>query len=230
MAYVQCHTILVMTVNIFFLGKTDKTAEKCAIMVRMTGKSGKDNVIASSCGGDVSPRETEYRVSLDSSVYEPVKQELDYNHETGLFVWKSRHPNKLRHNGRVAGTTNSEGYTIIRVNGRAFHAHRLAWFFFYGEVPQGGLDHINRNPLDNRIANLRLATVSQNRANARARGKCLRGVKPKKSGKFEARIKKHGKCIYLGVYDTEQDAHAAYMSAAQVLHGEFACDAKGRDD
>jgi hypothetical protein len=106
----------------------------------------------------------------------------------------------------------------------------LAWFFVHGDVPQCSIDHVNRNIQDNRIANLRLATFSENSANTRSRGKFLRGVNPTGSGTFTASICKHRKRINLGTYDTERQAHEAYLKAAKVLHGEFACNAKDSHD
>jgi hypothetical protein len=116
--------------------------------------------------------------------------------------------------------------------GRNICAHRLAWFMVYGKIPDGNLDHTNRDPADNRISNLRLATFSQNNVNTKYRGKYLRGVSVNKrnSSGYRATICMNRKRILLGTFDTEQEAHEAYLQAAKVLHGEFACSAKERDD
>lgn len=210
----------------------------------MNGKSDRDNVVAIRGRGrprrprlDLDalqappPVKVAHKNLVDRSVYEQATQELDYNPETGVFVWKSKHPKKARMKGKVAGYPNNLDQICVQIGRRKVYAHRLAWFFVHGDVPRCSVDHINRNTQDNRIANLRLATFSENCANRRSsRGKFLRGVQPTGSGTFAASICKHRKRVELGTYDTERQAHEAYLRAAQVLHGEFACNAKGRDD
>src|SRR5262249_22527605 len=71
--------------------------------------------------------------------------------------------------GRLAGSTNSQGRFQVRVDGRLYQAHRLVWLLHTGRFPVGEIDHINGDPLDNRISNLREATRAQNTANAKRR-------------------------------------------------------------
>lgn len=105
---------------------------------------------------------------------------LTYSHETGIFTWNKRNPDlfknpsavnpwNARHAGKIAGSTNKDGYITIGVNGMPLLAHRIAWAMFYqSEIPDGMvIDHINHNPSDNRIQNLRLATLSDNSKNMR---------------------------------------------------------------
>ena len=62
------------------------------------------------------------------------------------------------------GSIDKDGYLIIKVKGKQFKAHRIAWFLYYGYFPKSELDHINRNKLDNRIENLRESNrIEQNR-------------------------------------------------------------------
>lgn len=86
-------------------------------------------------------------------------------------------------------------------------------------------DHINRNTLDNRIANLRVVSHRQNRLNSKTRKDCKSGLKGvgefKKTGKFVARITVHGKLKSLGYFDTPEAAHAAYCNASHIYHGEY---------
>lgn len=99
-----------------------------------------------------------------------------------------------------------------------------------GEECKGRLvDHINKNPLDNRRCNLRLATVSQNamnQAKQKNRSSKYKGVNLDKSRnrvkRWRAQIKKEGKKMHLGRFLTEKEAAEAYNAAAQELFGEFA--------
>ena len=85
------------------------------------------------------------------------------------------------------------------------------------------VDHIDRNPQNNKWENLRLATVSQNRANCggKSRSGLPKGVK-KNKGRFGARIRVEGVEHWLGTFDTAAEAHRAYCSAAADVHKEFA--------
>lgn len=178
------------------------------------------------------PVKLSHKFKVDRSLYEAAAKELIYNAETGVFTWNTSYPQRLRFNGKTAGSPLSNGHIFIMFNGRNIYAHRLAWFVVYGEIPSGNIDHINRDPADNSIANLRLATFSQNNVNTKYRGKYLRGVSVDKRqpGVYRAHISMNKKLIHLGAFGTEQEAHEAYLKAAKRLHGEFACAAKDRDD
>ena len=149
---------------------------------------------------------------------------LNYNPETGIFTWAKPRP-KIRV-GQVAGSLHHRGYVYLEIDGKHCAAHRLAWFYENGEKPCGQIDHVNRNKSDNRIANLRLATQGQNRANSTSINMHgFKGVSHKKWLKakpYQAQITFNKKVIYLGCYATPEKAHAAYRDAAERLHGEFA--------
>lgn len=155
---------------------------------------------------------------------EYVRSRLTYNSATGVLYWKS---GKIV--GKVAGTvTSKRGVIHIRIGsrdaGRAYVAHRLAWLITYGEWPSCEIDHINGNPSDNRLANLRLASRAENSRNAKRTTKNgLRGARFIKAyGSWEGRIKVNNKLITLGTFKTAEEAHAAYCDAARKYHGEFA--------
>lgn len=91
-------------------------------------------------------------------------------------------------------------------------------------VPGMQVDHVNCDTLDNRRSNLRFATNAQNVMNSGVRRdnqSGLKGVGKHKSG-WTARITVSGKTTYLGLFRTPEEAHAAYSSAAKIMHGEFA--------
>ena len=155
---------------------------------------------------------------------ERLRELLDYSPETGIFTWKIG-GHGWRRVGVLAGSQSIKGYQTIGIDGREYAAHRLAWLYVHGEWPEGALDHINRDKADNRIANLRPATYSQNRANRL--GKSASGFKGvywhKKVGKFQAQIRIEDKRCSLGYFTTAEEAHEAYKTAAIHHFGEFAC-------
>lgn len=150
-----------------------------------------------------------------------VRSFLDYDPETGIFTRPLSAP---RLAGTRAGWQDRTGYRKISVARKEYLEHRVAWLLTHGSWPEE-LDHINGDPADNRICNLRLATRSQNCANRRVtkRSKSgIKGISQKSSGTWEARIALAGRGFYLGTFPTADAALAAYTQAAQKYHGEFA--------
>jgi len=97
---------------------------------------------------------------------ERLREVLRYEPETGVFVWRVRAARRI-HVGAVAGNISpSSGYRFIGVDCRLYGAHRLAWLYMTGEWPKHQVDHVNMDCADNRWANLRDATCSQNTANS----------------------------------------------------------------
>lgn len=155
---------------------------------------------------------------------EYVRSILSYDEATGNFQYRT-----LRgayHAGAPCGTVTKDGYISIHIYNKTYRAHRLAWLYVYGEWPNGFLDHINLVRTDNRIANLRIATPSQNNANQPLTSRNSSGFKGvtwnKRSGKWQAAIKVSGKSFYLGLFDSPEDAHDAYLKAAKEHYREFA--------
>ncbi len=94
-------------------------------------------------------------------------------------------------------------------------------------MPEGGLqvDHINRNGLDNRRTNLRVATNAQNAMNVGLRRNNttgFKGVSLRRGTRWQARLMVHGKALGLGFFDTAEEAARAYDAAAYENFGEFA--------
>jgi hypothetical protein len=127
-----------------------------------------------------------------------LKELFSYDEKTGFFV---RHK-RLGPKKDIAGHVATKGHRQIMVDRKLYMAHRLAWLYVYGEHPKLLLDHINRNPDDNRICNLRLATNSQNQQNTRIKKSNKSGVKGVgyclDSRSWRARITKNDKTFDLG--------------------------------
>lgn len=159
-----------------------------------------------------------------------INELLTHDPETGKLSWKYVVGGRPQRNAKYAGkdaftSIDTNGYVQGRVGGKKYYAHRVIWALHYGRWPEGQIDHINGNRADNRIANLRLASPSQNGANRhRVRGSslCLGVSKHKQSGRWIAYIQKNKKRTYIGIFKTEKEAAAAYASAARRIHGEFA--------
>jgi len=153
-----------------------------------------------------------------------LKELLSYDPETGLFKWNVRR-GRMAEAGSDAGSPNSAGYTSIVIEGRRYQAHRLAWLWVHGSFPAGFIDHINCVRDDNRISNLREATVSQNIANAGLRSDNSSGFRGvcwiKSAKKWQARIKWQKVAYTLGYFAEIADAKDAYAKAAAELFGEF---------
>jgi hypothetical protein len=128
--------------------------------------------------------------------------------------------------------TDKDGYQIISLskNGKIddFAVHRLvAAAFVQNPDAKPCVDHIDRNPANNIVSNLRYATVSENARNRTVSKNSLSGLKGAvwhaRSGKWRAQIMIDRKKHYIGTYDNAQDAHDAYCAFAAMCYGEYAC-------
>jgi len=153
---------------------------------------------------------------------EKLKELLNYDMSTGQFYW-------LETRGRfkkdtIAGYIDNTGYIKIEIDGKKYRAHRLAWVYVHGSIPDGMIvDHIDGIKTDNRIFQLRLANFSQNNSNCGLRKNNKTGVKGVHfcRGKYRARIKLNGKYNHLGYFDTLEQAAQAYKDASPIYHGQF---------
>lgn len=145
-----------------------------------------------------------------------------YDPEVGQFINRIGRGRSLI--GEHAGTIHPYGYRQIQILGYIYKEHRLAWLYVYGDMPEE-IDHKNGNRSDNRISNLRVVTRSQNNANSeRPTGTAgLRGVTWfDRDQKWKAQIKVGGRSKHLGYFDTVEEAHAVYLTAAEYHFGEHA--------
>jgi hypothetical protein len=154
-----------------------------------------------------------------------LRQLLKYDPETGTFWWLMRRGGTAKA-GDVAGCTKAGGYRVLVINNRHYMAHRVAWALGTGVYPTLEIDHINGDPSDNRLCNLREATRAQNSFNGPIRTTNKSGFKgvcwSKKEQLWRSTISVAGKQICLGYHKTPEKAHAAYCRAADRIHGQFA--------
>ncbi|WP_439559837.1 HNH endonuclease [Roseinatronobacter sp.] len=156
---------------------------------------------------------------------ERLRHLLDYDLKTGVFTWRVQRGSRVKP-GDIAGTPNEKGYIVIRIDGKQYRAHRLAFLHKDGEWPEGKqVDHRNGTHGDNRWDNLRVATPSQNqwnRGQQRNNTSGYRGVSfDKTRRKWVAYIRVNGRSRRLGRFPTARKASAAYEAEAQRIRGEY---------
>ena len=147
-------------------------------------------------------------------------QVLSYDPDCGEFRWRVTLGSKAPA-GNIAGSIGHYGYRTIRIDRRDYRAARLAWLYVTGRWPTKLVDHIDGNRSNDRWANLREATDSENQANSKRRTDqpYHKGVSfHKAAGKWSAKIQ--GK--HIGLFETPEKAAAAYRQAAIVAYGHFA--------
>lgn len=160
-----------------------------------------------------------------------LRQVLAYDPDTGVFTWRRRgRADDMtmriwndRFAGKVAGYVSARGYRAIGVLNRLYPAHRLAWLYVYGTWPTQQIDHINRERDDNRIANLRDVSNTDNAWNKNTQRRSSTGVTGVTEYswhgrlRYVARIRHQRRLIHLGYFDTVSAATAARIEAEQRL-------------
>jgi hypothetical protein len=189
---------------------------------------------------------TESTSKVNLPPLEFIRECFRYEPDTGKLFWIERPRTHFKRQcdfddfmefrcGKEAGkvflqTTNGKPSgikTSMMYGGKVYNilAHIVGWRLSNGDVPEGfEVDHKDRDPLNNKMDNLRLATHAQNMANSsRYRGSksgLPRGV-CKNGNRYAAQIRLNGKLTYLGSFLTVEAASAAYLVKARELHGEF---------
>jgi hypothetical protein len=156
---------------------------------------------------------------------ERLREILHYDQETGVFTWLGKRLGAPK--DKPAGTTiDAAGYRGIVIDRRRYLSHRLAWLYMTGEWPCNQIDHRDLDPSNNRWCNLREATNSQNHANIAIMCSNTSGLKGafwhKHQRKWTAAIRCKRKLYNLGYFSTAEEAHSAYIEAANKLFGQYA--------
>lgn len=146
---------------------------------------------------------------------------LQYDPVSGALYWRVSRGRVAA--GTEAGHVNNDGYRSVRIMGIRYLAHRLIWKIVTDCDPVDEVDHIDRNRLNNSWINLRAATRSQNFANVAPRSSHLKGAFPEhRTGRWVARIVALGDAFHLGTFNSEIEAHEAYVAAAKLHFGDYA--------
>lgn len=152
---------------------------------------------------------------MEGNVENEIRENLEYDRATGKLFWVNNRGGVLC-NGNEAGSI-KDGYLRVEIAGKSVYAHRIAWFLHYGAWPEKEIDHINGNPTDNRIENLRDVSRWENLSNMsiHRKGKLV-GTKFDKrriKNPWRSQIGLNGEQKHLGCFSTELEAHLAHMEA-----------------
>jgi hypothetical protein len=151
-----------------------------------------------------------------------------FEYKNGEIYWKIVHPmcnNKKV--GDLAGNKSSKVYFEVTIAGSPFRVHRIIWQMFNGPIPEGYyIDHIDGNPSNNKLENLRLANQKENSRNSKKPKNNTSGYKGvhwnKEKEKWQARVMINTITKHIGYFEDLIEAAKAYNEAALKYHGEFA--------
>ena len=163
---------------------------------------------------------------------------LTYDSDNGKLIWIRRFPGmqfrdrtvgfksanifNAKHAGRDASSVASTGYPMTSILNYPFTAHRIAWLLFYGTWPEHEIDHLNGNRTDFRVFNLRDVPRQRNVDNSRRISSWANtntGVRQKRGGRWSARIMYKYQEIFIGVFDTRDEAVQARRAKEIELRG-----------
>lgn len=148
-----------------------------------------------------------------------VRELFAYDGRTGILTRRVRVSSAKA--GAIAGNSNGK-YLQLTVDGVSYLAHRIIWLHVHGRWPDRFIDHINGDGMDNRLENLRLATMSENLQNVGIRKSNTSGFPgvswDKARGRWKAQITLNCRNFVIGRFDHAEAAHQAYLGAKARLH------------
>lgn len=162
---------------------------------------------------------------------EYVQSLFEYDAATGMLRWKLRQQSDFAtkrawsiintRNGGKTVATQSRGYYVVGIKNRRYRVHRIIWLMFKGEMPAGEIDHINGNPSDNRIENLRLVSPLENRRNMKTPKNNTSGEIGvsfrRQRNTWRAYIMVNNQQLTLGHFPTKLEATAARSAGERLL-------------
>lgn len=107
---------------------------------------------------------------------EELRSILEYSPLTGEFTWLQRKVKNQVKVGDKAGTTQKDGYVQIGIDNKKYHAHRLAWLYTFGVSPREQIDHVDGNPSNNKLGNLREVSPTENQRNQKMKSNNTSGI------------------------------------------------------
>lgn len=204
------------------MAKVNRTCEYCcriflARACEVAIGRGRYCSIPCSNAGKVKPQDEKKRILTA----EYLREHFSYDCSTGLFT-RLKDSNNQCKAGDTAGFQRHDGYFTIWMLGRSYLNHRLAWLYVHGAWPKGQIDHMDGNPSNNRIANLRDVTMAENNQNRlrphRNNESGFLGVSLRSDGLYYPRVMNRGKLTVLEACETGEEAHAAYVEAKRQMH------------
>lgn len=167
-----------------------------------------------------------YKNARDDLTADYVRSILDYDPGTGVLTYKIAPFSHSQRLGKPAGWRRPDGRINIALKGVDYRAHRLIWLMMTGQWPPEEIDHIDMDPSNNRWANLRLASSSQNMSHRGPQNNNKSGYPGvffhTKTGRWWAYIKQNGQRQHLGVFATFEEALTVRMAREKKLFGAFA--------
>jgi len=152
---------------------------------------------------------------------EQLREMFEYRDDGNLV---RKRASRKYNSGSVVGSRMQKGYGT-RLHGKFYRLHRLIYMYHYGEISEQ-VDHINRNPFDNRIENLRAATSGENARNRKLFSNNKSGVKGvcwhKRIKKWGVSCGVNGQKRHFGYFDDLTVAERVAMSVRDRMHGQFA--------
>lgn len=161
------------------------------------------------------------RRRIGSITFSEVRELLDYD-EAGFLRWRVS-PKFDIVVGSIAGNLNKlSGYYEVTVRGKTYRVHRLVFMWHHGYMPENPVDHRDRNPLNNKIDNLREVSIQCNNRNCNVRvdnkTQVIGVFFHKQSRKWEAKVRVMGKCTTLVRTNDFVEAVAHRLAAEQHLN------------